>query len=353
MDGRPAGRPPTPQQGRALLATMRACNAAATRAAEIAFAHRTANKLVLQKLVYADLRQEFGLSAQMAARSIAKACQAYKRDKTIKPVFRRLGAVAYDPRILTWKGPDSISLLTLSGRVVVPVLYRGRWLNSAGATLRGQADLVYRDGVFFLSVVVEVPAPPSGEEPREWLGVDLGIVNLATDSTGESYSGKGVRAVRRRNARLQAKGTKSAKRLLKRRRRKESRFARDVNHVISKQLVGKAKDTRAGIALEDLQGIRDRVTVRKAQRADLNSWGFHQLRTFVAYKTALAGVVVRLVDLRNTSRTCPGCGHLDRRNRPTRDGFRCVSCGLAGPADYFAAINIGRRAVRHAADDAA
>ncbi|MET8048006.1 transposase [Streptosporangium sp. NPDC005286] len=348
---------PSPEAGRALLATMRACNAAATRAAEVAFAHRTANKIALQKLIYAELRQEFGLSAQMAVRSIAKACEAYKRDKTIKPAFRPLGAVAYDQRILTWKGPDAVSLLTLSGRVVVPVLYRGRWLGSDGAALRGQADLVYRDGVFFLAVVVEVPAPALEEEPEGWLGVDLGIVNLATDSTGEPYSGKGVRAVRRRNARLrarlQAKGTKSAKRLLKRRRRKESRFARNVNHVIAKKLVGKAKDTRSGIALENLEGIRERVTVRKAQRADLHSWGFHQLRTFVTYKAALAGVVVRLVDPRNTSRTCPGCGHIDKRNRPTRDEFRCVSCGLAGPADYFAAINIGRRAVRHAADDAA
>ncbi|WP_030913440.1 RNA-guided endonuclease InsQ/TnpB family protein [Streptosporangium amethystogenes] len=348
---------PSLEQGQALLATMRACNTAATRAAEVAFAHRIANKIALQKLVYTDLRHEFGLSAQMAVRSIAKACGAYKRDKTIKPAFRELGAVAYDQRILTWKGRDAVSLLTLSGRVVIPVLYRGRWLDSEGATLRGQADLVYLDGVFFLAVVVEIPEPPRQEEPQRWLGVDLGIVNLATDSTGEPYSGKEVRAVRRRNARLrarlQAKNTKSAKRLLKRRRRKESRFARNINHVISKQLVGKAKDTRSGIALEDLQGIRERVTVRKAQRADLHSWGFHQLRTFMTYKAALAGVPVRLVDPRNTSRTCPGCGHIDKRNRPTRDDFRCVSCGLAGPADHFAAINIGRRAVRHAADDAA
>ncbi|WP_326830261.1 transposase [Streptosporangium sp. NBC_01810] len=290
--------------------------------------HRTEDR-PREDFAEGDLEGPGELSAQMAVRSIAKACEAYKRDKTIKPAFRELGAVAYDQRILTWKGPEAVSLLTLSGRVVVPLLYRGRWLNSAGAVLRGQADLVYRDGVFFLAVVVEVPAPPPGEEPKEWLGVDLGIVNLATDSTGKSYSGKGVRAVRRRNARLrarlQAKGTKSAKRLLKRRRSKESRFARDVNHVIAKQLVGKAKDTRAGIALE---GIRERVTVRKAQRADLHSWGFHQLRTFVAYKAALAGVAVRLVDPRNTSRTCPGCGHLDKLTVACRlrsDRFRSLS----------------------------
>ncbi|MFF5206513.1 RNA-guided endonuclease InsQ/TnpB family protein [Streptosporangium sp. NPDC000396] len=341
---------PSPEQAHALLATMRACNAAADRAAEVAFEHRTANKIAVQKLVYGVLRAEFGLSAQMAIRVIAKVCEAYKRDKTIKPIFRELGAVAYDQRILSWKSRDRISLLTLTGRIVVPVVYRGRWLTAAGASVRGQADLICRDGMFFLAVVIDVPEPPVGPDPEGWLGVDLGIVNLATDADGQGHCGKKVRAVRRRNARLraklQAKGTKSAKRLLKNRRRKESRFARDVNHVISKQLVGKAKDTGRGIALEDLQGIRDRVTVSKARRADLHLWSFGQLRRFVTYKAVLAGVSLRLVDPRNTSRTCPDarCGHICKRNRPSRDAFRCTRCGLAGPADHIAAINIGRRA---------
>ncbi|GAA2712868.1 hypothetical protein Apa02nite_090810 [Actinoplanes palleronii] len=174
------------------------------------------------------------------------------------------------------------------------------------------------------------------------------MVNLATDSDGTNHSGKVVRVVRRRNnrlrARLQALGTESAKRLLKKRRRKESRYARDVNHRISKALVGVAKGTRRGIKLEDLSGIRDRVTVTKAQRSDLRSWAFRQLRTFVSYKAALAGVPVRPVDPRNTSRECSRCGHTDKRNRRTRDEFRCLRCGHAGPADHNAAINIGRRA---------
>ncbi|MFI7051131.1 RNA-guided endonuclease TnpB family protein, partial [Streptosporangium canum] len=114
---------PSAEQREALLATIRACNAAANRVAEVAFEQRTANKIALQKLVYADLRHEFGLSAQMAIRSIAKACEAYKRDKKIKPVFRELGTVAYDPRILTWKGRDAVSILTLTGRTLIPVVY--------------------------------------------------------------------------------------------------------------------------------------------------------------------------------------------------------------------------------------
>ena len=66
---------------------MRACNAAASRAAEVAFEHKTANKIRLQPLVYAELRERFGLSSQMAVRAIAKACEAYKRDKKIRPVI--------------------------------------------------------------------------------------------------------------------------------------------------------------------------------------------------------------------------------------------------------------------------
>lgn len=341
---------PSPDQAEALLATMRACNSAADRAAEVAFEHRTANKIRLQPLVYAELRERFGLSSQMAVRAISKACEAYKRDKKIRPKFRPLGAIAYDQRILSWKGRDRVSILTLGGRIIVPVVYQGRWLDTAGTTLRGAADLIYRDGMLFLAVVIDVPEPPKGPEPDEWLGVDLGIVNLATDSDGTAYTGKAVRAVRYRNrqlrTRLQSKGTKSATRLLAKRRRKESRFARDVNHVISKRLVREAEGTGRGIKLEDLSGIRDRVTVRKAQRADIGSWGFYQLRQFITYKSAIAGVPVALVDPRNTSRECPDpkCGHISKRNRPRRDDFRCERCGFAGPADYIAARNIAGRA---------
>jgi len=343
---------PTGEQADALLTTMRQCNAAANRAAEVAFEHGTANKIRVQQLIYAELRDPAGphrLGAQMSILAVHKACRAYKRDKNIQPTFRPLGAVAYDQRILSWKARDRVSILTTTaGRILIPVAYLGRWAPERRDRIRGQANLIYRDGKFYLAVVIDVEDPPPGPEPDEWLGVDLGIVNIATDSDGTTHSGKGLRAVRRRNLqlrrRLQAKRTKSATRLLRHRKRKESRMARDVNHCISKSLVSKAQRTGRGIALEDLQGIRDRVTVKRAQRADQHSWSFHQLRTFIAYKATMAGVPVRPVDPRNTSRTCPGCGLIDKRNRPTRDDFRCIDCGLAGPADTFAARNISRRA---------
>ena len=149
----------------------------------------------------------------------------------------------------------------------------------------------------------------------------------------------------RLRAKLQAKGTRSAKRKLKRLSGKERRFAKDTNHCISKKLVAKAKDTNRAIALEDLGGIRERITVRRAQRAALHSWAFFQLRSFVTYKAKRVGVPVFLVDPRNTSRTCPACGHVDKANRPSQSKFSCMVCGFAGLADHIAAINIGRRAV--------
>jgi IS605 OrfB family transposase len=144
---------------------------------------------------------------------------------------------------------------------------------------------------------------------------------------------------------LQSKGTKSAKRLLKKRRQKERRFARQENHRIAKELVQRAKDTGRGIALEDLQGIRERVTVRKSQRRQHHVWSFFDLRQKIAYKAERAGIPLVLVDPRNTSRTCPQCGHVDRANRKSQSLFSCGSCGYSGHADHIAAVNISRVAV--------
>src|SRR5207248_2825060 len=139
---------------------------------------------------------------------------------------------------------------------------------------------------------------------------------------------------------LQAKHTKSAKRLLKKRSRRESRFCRDSNHKIARRLIREAERTGRGIALEDLLGIRSRARSRKPQRRVLHSWSFAQLRAFVTYKAALAGVPVVAVDPRNTSRRCPMCHYTSKRNRARQDRFRCRVCGLADHADVIAAVNI-------------
>jgi putative transposase len=337
---------PSPEQAVQLQATLESFNAACNFVAALAFQERCVSKFRLQKLVYRPVRQRFGLSSQMAIRAIAKVCAAYRRDRAKRPVFRPHGAMPFDERLLAWKGDDSVSLLTLAGRTLVPVIL-GAFQAERIDYRKGQADLLFRDGRWFLALTLEVPeAEPLA--PIGVLGCDLGIVNLLVDSDGRRYSGHTVQNVRRRHQRLrrklQALGTRGAKRLLKRRRRKERRFQRHVNHCLSKQIVARAKDTQRAVALEELKGIRTRSTVRRSQRATFSSWAFAQLRSFIEYKARAAGVPVLLVDPKNTSRTCPACGHVDKANRKSQSQFRCVCCGCAGHADQFAALEVQRRA---------
>jgi putative transposase len=340
---------PTPAQHTKLVQTLERFNAACNAIAAVAFQEQKASKFDLQKLVYYAIRAQFGLSAQMAIRAISKVSEAYKRDKAIQPHFRPHSAMVYDQRICSFPGPDRVSLLTLDGREVMPFRF-GRYAEGMLQRVRGQCDLLYRasSDTFLLAITVDT-AEPTPDAVSEYLGVDLGIVNIATTSDGEMVSGRHVNNVRARysrfRAKLQKKGTKSAKRLLRKRSGRETRFIKDTNHCVSKRLVAQAKDTARGIAIEDLNGIRERAaTVRKRQRRVLHSWAFAQLRSFLSYKAALAGVPLVAVDPRNTSRTCAVCGHCDQANRKTQSQFICASCGFVAHADVNAAVNIGRRA---------
>ena len=337
---------PSSDQYTALLDTMHAFNAACTWIAEYAYAQRCASKFALQKVLYQEVRQRFGLSAQLAIRAIAKTVEAYKRDKTQQVAFRPDGALVYDQRIMGFRGVEAVSLMTLHGRTVVP-MQMGDYQRLQFSRAHGQADLILVKGVFYLLATIDTPEEPP-MEPSRFLGVDLGIVNLATDSDGNSYTGSAVEDVRQRcmTARqtYQSTHTKSAKRRLQKMARKESRFRRDVNHVISKQLVAHAKDTKAALSLEELTGIRDRMTVRKGQRNRQHSWSFRQLVAFIAYKAQRLGIPLVLVDPRNTSRTCSHCGYVDKRNRRSQAEFSCLRCGYASHADTNAARNLASRA---------
>ena len=340
--------PDEEQHGR-LLSTMRMFNRACNHISELAFNSKVFSKIKIQQSCYYDVRREFGLSSQMVVRAIGKVAESYKADKKALHVFKDTGAMVYDDRILSFKKLEYASLLALDGRIEVPMMvaeyHKGVLM---GRRVRGQADLILDGDVFYLMLVVELPDKPIFDAEK-FLGVDMGIVNIAVDSEGETFSGSKVNNIRRRNAKLraklQSKGTKSAKRLLKKRSRKERRFATDTNHCISKKIVKKAKALDMGVALEDLTGIRhNEKTVRKPQRQQLSSWSFYQLRQFIAYKAMMSGVPVVLVDPRNTSRECPVCGHTEKANRKTRDDFECKKCGYADRADYVASVNIGRRA---------
>jgi len=336
---------PTPAQHKMLCDTMKRFNEACNDIANTVFFMHSANKVEVHKTVYYPIRERYGLSSQLAIRAISKTCEAYKRDKSIKPEFRPDGAIVYDQRILTWKGLEYVSLITLEGRQLIPVRL-GDYQKVRLDRIRGQADLIINKGVFYLCVVVEVPKA-SPYDPVDVLGVDLGVKNLAVDSDGEIHSSECIRESRHRSdslkGRLQSVGTKSAKKHLKKLSGRLARFAKDVNHQISKNLITKAKVTSSLISLEDLEGVSKRTTVRKSQRRDHHSWSFNQLRQFVAYKAAVAGVPLVLINPAYTSQECPICHCISGSNRPKRDDFCCICCGFSGPADNVAATNIAAR----------
>jgi IS605 OrfB family transposase len=336
---------PTPDQRTSLLATMHAFNAAASYAAEVGFRDHVFNQQSIHKRCYRELRDRFGLSAQMAVRAIGKAVEVFKRDKRVCPVFRPEGAMTYDERIMGWKDPAHVSLLTLQGRQLIAMVY-GEYQAGQMPRLKGQVDLVYRDGTFYLYATIDVPED-TPIAPSRFLGIDLGIANLATDSDGNSYTGEPIEVVRQRctthRQTYQATGTKSAKRRLKKLAGKQARFQRWVNHGIAKKLVAYAKDTKAALVLEELTHIRDRITVRKQQRSKQHNWSFRQLREFLVYKAQRAGVAPVFVDPRNTSRTCNRCGYVDKRNRRSQAEFSCLRCGHHTHADTNAAKNLATR----------
>jgi putative transposase len=344
----------------ALRDVMAACNAAATRAAWVAFEAGVFSQPSIHRLCYAELRESYGLSAQLAVRAIGKAVEVFRRDKSHIPSFRADGAITYDERCFSFKGRGAASILTRSGRVLVPVVY-GEYQRQHFDRIKGQVDLVLRDGQFYLHATIDV-ADGAPIEVREFLGVDLGVVNVATTSDGEMFSGAKVEVIRvrrsNRRRRLQRaasrqrerdKRPRSVLRALKRLRGKESRFKAHENHCISKHLSILAQDTKRGIAVEDLRYIRQRIRFAKSQRARMGGWAFAQLQGFLAYKAKLRGVPFVIVNARYTSQTCAECAHCERANRESQAVFVCASCGHSANADVNGARNIAARAVCNAA----
>jgi len=336
---------PNKEQYQTLLETLKRANTACNYVSDVAWQEQVFTAFSLHKTLYYAVKERFGFTAQIVVRVLGKVADAYKLDKKTQRFFKPHGAFPYDDRILRWYA-NEVSIWTLSGRQRIPFVAGERQLELL-QNQRGESELAFVDGSFYLFATCEV-TEPDPRDVSEYLGIDLGIVNIAVDSMGTTYTGNKLNALRKRQAKLraklQSKNTKSAKRLLKKRRRKEMRMANDINHSISKKIVEMAQRHFQGIALENLTGIRERITVRKSQRRQHSSWAFADLRAKIDYKAALNGIPILFVDPRNTSRTCPICGCIDKRNRQSQNSFLCIGCGYSAPADFNAACNIARRA---------
>ena len=211
---------------------------------------------------------------------------------------------------------------------------------------------------------LKMPTTPTvcgGNGEPTVIGVDLGIVRLATAKHPKGVfveNGKPIRHRRERFASLRQRLQRHRRTdRVRAMRGKERRWMTDLNHKVSRQLVDLAlRYPNPVLAFERLDGIRDRVRGSKKFNRMVASWAFRQLIDFVLYKAERAGVRVVFVDPRGTSRTCPKCGHASRANRPKQSHFRCVACGYQGNADVVASLNIAAVALdvlRHGPPDTA
>lgn len=333
-----------------LARTVEAYTASFNEVSKFGWDNGIANGVELHKATYFDHRAKFGLPAQLACAARVKATEALKSAKALAKKGKkarmpqsRSCPIRYDARSYTvWFDRDEASILTLKGRVRLPFSLPAYYSEYATWDT-ASADLIRdKKGRWWIHVVMTTETPEVLAN-GEFVGVDLGIARPATDSRGNFYGSDHWKVVEDRifqlRRRLQAKGTKSAKRHLKRLSGRQRRFRKDCDHVLSKRMVRSVKPGTT-LVFEDLTNIRGRAKARSQQRRRLHNWSFHQLQTFVEYKADRAGIHVAYVDPRYTSQKCSTCGHIARSNRPSQDLFSCKSCGHQDHADLNAALNI-------------
>ena len=329
---------PTDEQVNLLLETMKEANAVCNAISDIAWQEKFFNNFKLHHRVYHAYKATFQLSSQMLIRQIAKVADAYKLDKKTKRAFKPLGSIAYDSRIMTYNPNNVVSLWCIGGRQKIDfVCHNLDYI----PYIKGEAGLVYKKGKFYLFQTVDVPEEDV-EDVEEFIGVDMGLLEIASLSNGKNFSSKKLNDYREKRQKvrssLQSKGTKGSKKVLKRLSGKERTTSTIINHTISKQIVQLAKSEGKGIAIEDLKGIMFSASKKgKKFRTRVGKWSFNQLRSFLTYKCLLNGVKLVVVPPAYTSKTCSNCFHIGNRQGKK---FTCNNCNSVFDADENAAKNI-------------
>jgi len=336
---------PTDEQANLLLDTMKEANTVCNAISEVAWEKKIFNNFKLHHEIYHPYKATFKLSSQILVRCIAKVADSYKLDKKTKREFRPLGSIGYDSRIMTYKPNDIVSLWVIGGRIKIPFVYHNR---NYLPYIKGEADLVYKKGKFYLFQTVDVPEEDV-EDVEAFVGVDFGLTDICVTSDGVKHSADGLNKYREHRQKvrssIQAKADTSkrstkrnCRKLAKRLQGKERTHSQIINHTIAKSIILSAKESGKGVAVEDLTNIRFTSKRRnKKFRTKLGKWSFGQLRSFLEYKGLLYGVPVVVVDPRYTSQTCNVCKHLGKR---TNKHFKCNNCGNDMDADVNASLNI-------------
>jgi putative transposase len=345
---------PTAEQVETLRETTAQFTASFNYVCTEGWTHRDGNAYTLHKLTYRDCKNanptlvsDLHVQArQKAAEAVRSAIAMQKKGKKVSCP----SSISCAPRFnlhtysLNWEG-GTAHLSTTRGRIAIPFRLPAYAAYAADRSV-ASADLIEKKGHFYLHVVVNLPDVPVVETGAA-LGVDLGVTHPAVTSNGKFLGKKHWREVVKRQLRLkrklQAKGTKSAKRRLRSLAGRDMRFRRDCDHVLSRRIVDSV-DPGTVIVVENLTNIRRRVKARRGEaKRRLHSWSFAQLKAFIEYKAEAKGCRVVGVDPRHTSQRCNACGHIARGNRVSQSSFSCRECSRQGNADLNAARNIRDR----------
>ena len=342
---------PTPEQEQALKETTQAYTRACNHVSEWVRSNQTLKQRAVHDALYYEIRQTYGLGAQMSASVIRTVIAAYKtvhatqQRWTVTPVFKRHQYKAVYGRDYSFVN-GQLSLNTLDGRIRLD--YRENPALPLTEGKLGTATIRNKHGKWLMHIPIEFEVPKP-QTPQNIVGVDRGIRHLAvthdSDDKTRFYSGAEVKNKRAHykqlRSELQAKQTRSARKRLKSIGDRENRWMSDVNHCVSKALVT-TQDRPTLFVLEDLSGIQLASTkVRRKNRYLHVSWAYYQLGQFLKYKAERAGHTVIEVDPRYTSQTCPKCAHVSKNNRKQAQHlFACQNCGYTSNDDRVAAMNL-------------
>jgi putative transposase len=346
---------PSPTQADALAQTSRQFTAVFNAVCAHGWQQRVSNGVKLHHATYYPLKADFpNLVSDLHVQARVKATEAVKSALALHKAGRKVSQPRSDvcpPRYnlhtyrVDWES-RTVRMSLIGGRQTIRFRIPHYSVKYAGYPT-DTADLIERDGRWWLHVVLTVP-PPLVQPITQIVGVDLGLNRPAVTSNNRFLGKRAWKAVEGRlfklKRALQKRGSRSAKRHLRKVRHKQARFRRNADHLLSKQIV-QLVETGGTIVLENLKNIRTRVTMRRKTETQrrIHSWSFAQLKGFIGYKAEERGCRVVAVDPRHTSQACSRCGHSARNNRRSRDLFVCRACGFSLHADLNGARNIAAK----------
>lgn len=307
------------------------------------------------------LRDADSIALQQSLRNFDQAWQNYFKfpESFDRPTFKKRGDRD------SFRIVGAAAAKTEDNRVWLP---KFGWLHfRVSRPWKGTAKSVTfsrKAGKWYVSILAEREVAEPVKRQDDWLGIDVGIAEYATPSSGKRH--KSIFAMQRAQKRLTKlqrkleRATKGSRRRQRTKMRLAAGHAQISNkradhaHKVSSQIVTKhgrirMEDLRLVNMMKSAKGTIEEPGTNVAQKRGLSrklaDQGLRQLRTFIEYKLAWSGGSFEAVDPKYTSQKCHACKHIARENRVTQADFACVACGHTDNADVNAAKNIRDTAV--------